>query len=240
MKKNIIILTNGLSGSSVLAGLIARDGYWLGTETVRKPDYDTHENRRLVELNRQLFDQVGYEGNYDMVFRAEEIEYFANPRRSVDGEEYRGFLAECDTHAPWLWKDPRLWLTIHYWKDLLDLEQIRFINLTRDPLQTWISITIRRQIQEFAFLKGYLHGIRDSIRRFFADTGVEHMELQFEDLLLQPERTIDRLNAFSDGSLQLADLRAVYRGDLYKKPKGGADLLKAGLIYAKNYGVRYR
>ena len=35
-------------------------------------------------------------------------------------------------------------------------------------------------------------------------------------------------------------LRAIYRGDLYKKPKGLRETIKAGLIYAKNYGERYR
>ena len=240
MKKNVIILTNGLSGSSVLAGLIARDGFWLGTETFKKPDYDTFENKRLVDLNLQLFDQVSYEGNYDMVFNAAEIDYFANPRQPIDPSEYREFLNECNEHAPWIWKDPRLWLTIHYWKDLLDLDQIRFINLTRDPMQTWVSVTIRRQIQEFRYLKGYLHGIRDSIRKFFVDTGAEHYEMQFEELLLRPEQTIAKLNSFLDSSLQLSDLQAVYRGELYRKPKGVADIVKAGMIYAKNYGERYR
>lgn len=240
MKKNVIILTNGLSGSSVLAGLVSRGGFWTGDETFKKPDYDTYENKRLVELNLQLFEQAGYQGNYDMVFNAAEIEYFANPQRPIDPTDYRDFLAACNEHSPWIWKDPRLWLTIHYWKDLLDLDQVRFINLTRDPIQTWVSVTIRRQIQEFAYLKAYLRGIRDSIRVFFADTGAEHLEMQFEELLLRPEQTIDRLNNFLDSSLQLSDLHAVYRGELYRKPKGFGDIVKAGLIYAKNYSERYR
>lgn len=240
MKKNVIILTNGLSGSSVLAGLIARGGYWLGKETFKKPDYDTYENKRLVDLNKQLFDLVGYEGNYDMVFNAAEIDFFAKPKQPVDPTEYREFLAECNEHMPWIWKDPRLWLTIYFWRDMLDLDQIKFINLTRDPMQTWVSVTIRRQIQEFGYLKGYLHGIRDSIRKFLVDNNAEHIELQFEDLLLTPEKTIERLNEFLGCSLDVSDLQAVYRGELYKKPKGFGDIVKAGLIYAKNYGERYR
>jgi hypothetical protein len=47
MRKNVIILTSGLSGSSVLAGLIANAGYWVGDETFKKDDYDTFENREL-------------------------------------------------------------------------------------------------------------------------------------------------------------------------------------------------
>src|SRR5229473_2043132 len=33
-------------------------------------------------------------------------------------------------HRPWVWKDPRLWLTIYFWKSLLSLDQCRFILLT--------------------------------------------------------------------------------------------------------------
>jgi len=54
MKKNVIILTHGVSGSSVFAALLGRAGYWLGSETVQKPDYDTFENAALVALNYEL------------------------------------------------------------------------------------------------------------------------------------------------------------------------------------------
>ena len=59
MKQNLIILTGGLSGSSVLAGLINKAGYWLGTKTT-KVKYDTFENSKLVELNIKLFRNSGY------------------------------------------------------------------------------------------------------------------------------------------------------------------------------------
>ena len=240
MKKNVIILTSGLAGSSVLAGLIARGGWWVGHETFEKVDYDTFENLRVIEVNRDLFAQLGYQGNYEMVFDPAEIGLFADRRLSFDVRPFRQLLAECDTHSPWLWKDPRLWLTIHRWVDYLDLDRVCFINLTRDPLQAWISLTNRRQIQEFGYLKSYLYGIRDSNRDFLVKQGAEHLEVQYEDLLIRPEQTIGKLNWFLDATLSVTDLEAIYRGRLYRKPRGVGDALKAGLIYAKNYRKRWR
>src|SRR5713226_606371 len=51
-------------------------------------------------------------------------------RGTFDDSPYREFLAKCDEHRPWVWKDPRLWLTIYFWKSLLSLDQCRFILLT--------------------------------------------------------------------------------------------------------------
>ena len=49
MKKNVIILTSGMSGSSVLANLISQAGYWLGDETSKAP-FETYENKELIDL----------------------------------------------------------------------------------------------------------------------------------------------------------------------------------------------
>ena len=53
-RRNVIILTSGLTGSSVLTGLISRVGYWNGDQTHKK-EYDTCENSELISLNLSLF-----------------------------------------------------------------------------------------------------------------------------------------------------------------------------------------
>ncbi len=62
-RANAVILTTGLSGSSVVTALLATQGYWLGRNTVFKSTahdrYDTYENARLVRLNERLFSAVG-------------------------------------------------------------------------------------------------------------------------------------------------------------------------------------
>jgi hypothetical protein len=68
MADNLIILTSGISGSSVLTGLVARGGYWTGDVTFQKTGYNTHENLELVELNRKLLAAAGYTGDYTVEF----------------------------------------------------------------------------------------------------------------------------------------------------------------------------
>ena len=64
----VIILTSGLSGSSVVSNLISRGGYWTGDSTHQKRDYNTYENEALIELNQKLFELAGYNGNYTREF----------------------------------------------------------------------------------------------------------------------------------------------------------------------------
>lgn len=240
MRKNLIILTSGLSGSSVLTGLIARAGYWTGGETHKKTDYDTHENMRLVELHQRLMRDAGYRGVYTMEFSREAIRQVEAAHRTLDVRPYREFLDACDAHRPWLWKDPRLWLTIRFWRHLLDLNQCQFIVLTRDPLQSWISTTLRRQIQTFGYAKRYQNGVTDSLIEFLTDNRQPYLRLYFEELIKQPEQTIARINAFLGTSLTIDDMRAIYTKPLYTLARPPLDYLKAVAIYLKNYRERYR
>jgi hypothetical protein len=61
---NVIVLTTGLSGSSLVTGFIAKNGFWNGSETVVKNNstgqYDTYENNALVELNDALIQEIGF------------------------------------------------------------------------------------------------------------------------------------------------------------------------------------
>src|SRR5262245_2536579 len=120
MPKNVIILTSGLSGSSVLTGLIARGGLWTGDKTFKKTDYDTFENNELIELNTGLFRKAGYTGNYLLEFSQEAMDRVAGLYGKIDRDVYQSFIEKCNRHQPWIWKDPRLWLTIRFWRPMLD------------------------------------------------------------------------------------------------------------------------
>ena len=240
MLSNVIILTKGLSGSSVLASLIGRAGYWTGEDTVKKPDYDTFENDVLVALNRRLFEDAGYRGKYEMVFDASDFRLFEEAYGRVDARPYREFAELCAKNQPWLWKDPRLWLTIRYWQHIIDLRQVKFVCLDREPLQTWIATTLRRQIQTYEYCRRYGSSVSDSIRAFVREGGYDAIELVYEQLVTQPESTIGKLNEFLGTNLSVADLEAVYNQKLYRRPRGLADFARASLIFAKNYAHRYR
>src|SRR5262250_792355 len=108
MKKNVIVLTHGWSGSSMLAALLGRAQYWLGDATVEKSDYDTFENSRLVELNRKMMGELGLTENYEHEFSPETILDLEKRADRLDWSPYREFAEACEARAPWAWKDPRL------------------------------------------------------------------------------------------------------------------------------------
>lgn len=238
--KNVMILTGGLAGSSALTGLVARAGFWTGDDTFKKKDYNTYENQKLIDLNRKLLADVEYKGRYEHEFSRQDIDYIESRGRALDLSPYREFVAECAAHEPWIWKDPRLWLTIRVWKDLLDLDNIKFIILSRDSLQGWISTTIRRQIQTREYARRYNDGIINSLVDFMNENRCSYIQIVYEDLLVHPESTIELINGHLGTALNIDDLKAIYRGELYRKPKGLADLIKAYFIYFKNFAERYR
>jgi hypothetical protein len=238
-KKSVIILTCGLSGSSVLTGLIARAGYWTGEKTFKKPDYDTFENSRLIELNLKLFGEVKYEGNYTFEFPASAIKEIGCLDSRMDCAEYRAFINQCQEHQPWIWKDPRLWITIRLWQRFLDPGDCRYILLTRGSMQSWISSLLRRRIITYGSLKKYELRINDSIREFLTANKLEHLHVEYEELIVNPTETIAALNGFLGTELSINDLGKVYQGSLYKSPRSSwAKHVKAMLIYLKNYSER--
>jgi hypothetical protein len=238
-KHNVIILTSGLSGSSVLTGLVARGGYWTGNETFKK-EYDTYENIDLVKLNVNLLREAGYTGRYEMEFREDLLEQIAALRSRADDTPYRDFLAECSRHQPWVWKDPRLWLTIRYWNHLVDWDRCKVIVLTRSLVHCWVSTTLRRQIRSYGSLKHYEKSVEGSILRFLEENRIGYLHTTYEGLITRPEETINALNAHLGSSLAVDDLKSIYLGKLYEMPRSSpVDFIKAILIYVKNRSERW-
>ena len=237
---NVIILTGGLTGSSALAGVLAAAGFWSGEGTFRKRDYNTYENSELIRLNRQLMQRAGAGEEYTMRFLPEAIDRIAALAEVEEPGEYRALVAECDAHAPWMWKDPRLWLTIRFWSGLLDWSRIRVLLLRRDHMQAWVSCTQRRQIQTYDYARRYNESIQASLRAFLDANSVRYLPVLFEDLIVTPEREVARLASFLEADVAMKHLQSTYDGALYRKPKSLKDTAEAGLIYLKNYRERQR
>jgi hypothetical protein len=240
MKSGVIVLTSGLTGSSVLTGLIARAGYWTGLAVHDKVgEYSTYENIRLIELNRSLFTAAGYTGNYLTEFCPDLLRQMDRLAGSIDVTPYREFLAQCDRHSPWVWKDPRLWSTIRFWSRLLAPRRCRFILLTRSLFYSWVSVLRRGQIRGYRDLRSYEAAILRANREFVAAVGAPAIEMCYEDLILHPAESIGRLNRFLGADLSVADLESVYHKPLYRSPNGSTwDVARAVLIYAANYSRR--
>jgi hypothetical protein len=238
VKKNAIILTPGLTGSSVFAALFGLAGYWLGNHTVQNTDYDTFENAELVALNRELLGALAPGFNHKRRFSIEDIVGIERASQTGELQPCREFLARCMSHSPWLWKDPRLTWTIRVWAKVMDLRQTAFLVLTRDDLQAWISANNRRRIQSMRYTREYNDGITTANIRFLEESRLPFMKASFEDLLLQPEQMLDRLNDFFGLELSMSALRSVCGERLYHRSRGFKDLVMAALIYARNYHGR--
>lgn len=239
MKRNVIILTSGLTGSSVLTGLISQAGYWTGETTHKKKDYDTYENSELIELNQRIFKDSGYSENYLTQFSPEGIAKISALSKHPADDAYRVFLEKCARQGPWIWKDPRLWMTIRFWQKLLDLESCQFIVLTRGFRQLWVSTTLRRQIVTYRDSEAYERHVQNSALEFLRTNRLQYLALKYEDLIVHPAETIAALNGYLDTSLTVEDLRRIYHKPLYKLPGSSPlEFIKALLIYAKNYSER--
>lgn len=239
VKSNVIILTSGLSGSSVLTGLLRRAGLWTGETTHRKPQYDTFENEELIALNLRLFKEAGYTGNYMMEFSERALTAIGNLYGRIDAQPYHELVQKCEENRPWILKDPRLWLTIRFWKNVLPLDRCRFILLTRDLMQTWVSQTLRRQITSYRYSRDYEQRIQASVLSFLRENNLHFLSLCYEDLIVRPAETISKLNDYLGSRLTVDDLSKVYRKPLHKSPRSSwVKHLQAVAIYMKNYSER--
>ncbi|NND61015.1 MAG: hypothetical protein HKN49_12190 [Gammaproteobacteria bacterium] len=235
---NVVVLTAGLAGSSVVTGLLARGGLWTGHETFRKSDYDTHENLRLIELNRKLFDSVGFDGNYESEYPDWVAEAIQQKSADIDQQPFVDFIADCNAHQPWIWKDPRLSLTLGGWARWLDLPSIHFVLVRREPLQSWVSNIRRRHIESYRYHREYNESIWNRLEAFCREREAPYLPLVYEDLMVQPEQTLERLNQFLHLQLDLTDLQAVFSGKLGRRQHGVVNFTNALAIYLKNFGQR--
>jgi hypothetical protein len=236
---NTVILTSGLTGSSVLAGFLARGGYWSGDRTYKKTDYDTFENQDLIRLNTELLQSASFEQAYLTTYSPQVIEQVASLTGALDVEPFREFYRRCDSHSPWVWKDPRLSVTIRFWSRVVDLSKCNFLLLTRNHFQSWVSTNSRYIVQSMRHTREYETAIYESNLAFLEENRLPYQQLSYEGLIARPEQTISRLNRFLGSQLTLDHLAATYNGALHRRPGSSLPrIARATLVYLKNYRER--
>ena len=231
MKSDLIILTTGSSGSSVLAGIIATQGYWLGYKT-KKLNFDTYENARFVDLNMYLLRASGFKRRDCNDLPPPSIEAIKKLAERIDLKPFQDFLKECNNHQPWLWKDPRLSFTIHFWAQVMDMSPCKFILIDRDPGQGYAGLILNRKVpmsfgEQSQISKNYI----DSCNLFLDTQGLDCIRLKFEDLILNTDDVLAQVNSFLNISLSMENIRSVYKGRLNRLRYSRVDLAKAKLIY---------
>ena len=235
---SIVILSHGWTGSSIFAGLLQRAGYWVGTETVKKPEFDTYENARLVELNSQLLHTLHPRLRGEDHFSAREVEQIEHDASHLDLQPHRDFVTQCEQERFWAWKDPQLTWTVRAWARVADFSRTAFLTLSRSDLQSWITLNQRSHVQSWSFTRRHNQAINRSNQAFALTHGAKHLHLTLEDLLLKPEGTLDRLNDTFGLYLGMGDLQSVCHLPLYRKRRDWRDFTGALKNYLKHYHAR--
>ncbi|GAW95542.1 MULTISPECIES: sulfotransferase family protein [Colwellia] len=236
---NIVVLTTGLSGSSVVTGFIAQKDYWLGDKTIFKSNasghYETYENEKLVELNNELLATLGVELNESSWYDINLFERIRKSNNEVDTKKFVEFINYCQQHGRWIWKDPRLWITMGFWGELLQCCDIKYIVVSRQPISLWVSLINKRQIVSYSKLKVSERDSHDRIIRYLSDCDFPSITMNYDKLVEQPKTEIHRLNNFLNSNYTLKMFRDLYKGKIGGKTFSKKNFIKAILIYIKNY-----
>ncbi len=231
MRQNVIVLTPGNSGSSVLTGILSTQGYWVGEKT-EKLKFDTYENAELVDLNIQILQEIGYNRRDCNDIPPPSIKKMDELFLTGNIQKYKKFLKKCACNSPWLWKDPRLCYTIMFWKNLMAFYDCKFIMITRDYKQGYSALLLKKKVpmsyNEYVKMN---EGYERNARAFLKKNKLDYMTLQFENLILDPVDTIDKINFFLNTDLLMENVKSIYRGGFYKNKYKATDFLKARTFY---------
>jgi hypothetical protein len=239
---NVIILTTGISGSSVITGFLAKSGLWAGDDTVFKDNltgkYETFENKKLVDLNDSLLKEAGVEFDGKARYEASSRDKLNDLYAEIDTAKYNKFIEECNLHSPWIWKDPRLFLTIGFWINSLDLSNTKVVVLHRNSYELWKSLTIKRIIYSFRYLKNSEDKTRHELLNYLESNNFSYISLEYDQFTRNPVKSIQKLNEFIGTNLKKENWDEIYKPtslvSQYKRT------LLVYLIYLKNYKSRIK
>jgi len=239
---NVIILTTGISGSSVITGFLSKSGLWAGDDTVFKNNltgkYETFENKKLVDLNDSLLNEAGVEFEGKARYDASSRDKLNKIHAEIDTTKYNKFIEECNMHTPWIWKDPRLFLTIGFWKNSLDLTNTKIVVLHRNSYELWKSLTNKRIIYSFRYLRDSEDKTRHELLNYLDSNNFSSISIEYDQFTRDPVKSINKLNKFIGTNLKKETWDEIYKPtsmvSQYKRT------LLAYLIYIKNYKSRIK
>ncbi|MGB0748026.1 MAG: glycosyltransferase [Magnetospiraceae bacterium] len=206
--KAVLILGMHRSGTSALTAGVSALGFTLGGgENARDSDNPKgyFENIDIVELNNRILLENGG--------------FWAAPGfgRAVDwtADSFTRFIPEAqdllNTHygagGNWVLKDPRMCLLLPFWQPLITDQmgaEIRYLHITRNPLEVALSQQSRRRAGGPVHLLGddprytlalWYAYYREAARHLDND---QNLVLDYQDLLEEPGQQLSRVAGFLD------------------------------------------
>lgn len=217
LPKNVIVVGMPRSGTSLLAGIFARRGWFVSDDPdteLRSGDQHNPggywEAHTLTRLNAQVFAAAGYLENTSWLGEPIPDEAAERIPRLAPLEGHRELVARYLAHRPWLWKDPRLCYTLGYWWPLLDPGETCVLLTRRDPEAIWQSFTrlhwreATPEAKQDVLMRihGHLRAAESAIGRL----SIPHQEVLYEDFAADPHGMARRLSDFVGVRLSAADL----------------------------------
>jgi hypothetical protein len=230
MPKNVIVVGAPRSGTSLTSAIFARQGYFVGgaarPAVVQGDDYNPFgyfEADDLIERNVALFRRVGYEFHNSWLFdpiSADAIDRIAELTPDVADRE---LLARYDTRSPWLWKDPRLCLTLPYWARLVDPSNTAVLLILRNPDDVYWSFRRKgwcgcgetaRQSALDRILQ-HMQAAQAAVERL----SIPHLTIEYDDFRNRPLPLAQQISELTGLHLTVEDLN--FRPDLdHSSPRG--------------------
>jgi hypothetical protein len=204
------------SGTSLAAGIFARAGYHVGeaaARNIRQGDdhnpFGYFEADRLVEENRRILRAVGFHGlnTWNVERIPDEAVEAIRSLPPLPGHD--AFVADWDRHAPWVWKDPHLCLTLSYWRNLVPAD-LPVVLVRRDPEAVyrsfrrmgWADASAAASADVLDRVSQHLAEAERTIR----EQDIRHVALDLDRFRREPERVAAELSTLCDVELSVEDL----------------------------------
>lgn len=215
--RNIIVIGAPRSGTSLTTAIFARKGYYVGPieeDGVRTGDehnpFGYFEADDVIAQNVGLFRKVGYPEHNTWLERPISDEEISAIARLPPSAEDRQFLASYASREPWVWKDPRLTLTLGYWWKLMDPETTGVVFAARDEgdifnsflRMGWYQNDGPSRSEALRRIRQHLKAAREAI----AGLQIPHITIDYWEYLEKPEDVAQRLGKFCRLRLSAEDL----------------------------------
>lgn len=215
--KNVLVVGVPRSGTSLTSAVFSRKGYhvgWIEKDTGRLGDeanpFGYFEADDVIAKNVEIFQRIGYSEDNTWLRTMITEEQIRQIDALEPSQEHKEFLRQYDTHAPWIWKDPRLTLTLPYWWKILDARTTGVILVRRDPEECYQSFIRCGWYQPGEQARQeVLHRIEvhwNAALRAIEKYEIPHIIIHYDEYLNKPESVARKISEFCGLSLEVNDL----------------------------------
>lgn len=219
MPKNLIVVGVPRSGTSLTTAIFGRKGYYVGRideQRVREGDDDNpfgyFEGDDVIARNVEVFHRAGFGGHNTWLREMISEESIVRIAQMEPSEEHRRFVESYQVNAPWVWKDPRLNLTLAYWWKLMDPTTTGVVLVQRDPAQVfrsfqrmgWVGNGKVARKKAFQRIERHIRAAQEAIESL----QIPHITVNYQEYFSEPDEVAHRLGGFCGLDLSVEELNA--------------------------------